>query len=69
MQVAIRTDASWTIGGGHLHRCLSLAHYLREFGFEVSFFTKKMPEPFENLVRQRGFRLFSLDNSLKEGSS
>ncbi|MCA8934064.1 MAG: UDP-2,4-diacetamido-2,4,6-trideoxy-beta-L-altropyranose hydrolase [Rhodospirillaceae bacterium] len=36
-RVAIRADASRTIGGGHVMRCLTLAHALAERGAEVLF--------------------------------
>jgi UDP-2,4-diacetamido-2,4,6-trideoxy-beta-L-altropyranose hydrolase len=39
----IRTDASGTIGLGHLIRCTSLAYMLNEY-FEIKFFCKEIPE-------------------------
>ncbi len=41
MRIAFRVDASTAIGLGHLRRCLSLAHALREHGAVVHFVSRR----------------------------
>jgi UDP-2,4-diacetamido-2,4,6-trideoxy-beta-L-altropyranose hydrolase len=42
MRIAIRTDASVTIAGGHVRRCRALASALREEGGEVLFVSRPL---------------------------
>lgn len=60
MKVCFRVDASILIGTGHLMRCLTLAHNLREKGAEVSFIMRHLPQKLYNLVIDNGCRLFLL---------
>lgn len=55
MRIAIRTDASATIGAGHLMRCLSLAEGLRRIGHQVTFFCRTLPGHQCDAVTARGF--------------
>lgn len=55
MQVAIRTDASTTIGSGHLMRCLTLAAALREHGCRVRFVTREHRGHLATTIESRGF--------------
>jgi len=57
MKVAIRTDASPTIGTGHLMRCLTLADGLRAEGAEVMFLCAPSAAPWMKLVEGRGHGL------------
>lgn len=41
-RIAIRVDASVTMGSGHLRRCLALAHALRERGAEVALVCREL---------------------------
>lgn len=55
MRVAFRTDASVTIGSGHVMRCLTLADNLRKRGAEIVFICRELPGHSIDLIRQKGF--------------
>jgi UDP-2,4-diacetamido-2,4,6-trideoxy-beta-L-altropyranose hydrolase len=55
LSIAIRVDASASIGLGHVKRCLSLAYALREFGANVCFIFRNLGVDIEALVRLSGF--------------
>lgn len=57
MNILIRTDASVTIGIGHVMRCLTIARELRKKGHHVTFFMKELPGNLMNLVKENGFFL------------
>lgn len=57
MRVAIRADASVTIGSGHVMRCLTLAEALRREGAEVLFLCREVPGHLGEVIRRRGFDL------------
>ena len=50
-EVYIRADGSSDIGLGHLVRCISLAHMLRD-DFSVHFFSLKIPDSLKNEIIQ-----------------
>lgn len=55
MKVAFRADASFTIGSGHVMRCLSLAVELRRRGHTCIFVSRDHPGNLIDFVRHQGF--------------
>lgn len=55
MNVGLRVDASPSIGLGHVQRCLSLAHALREHGADVHFVTRQLGIDVEAMSTAAGF--------------
>ncbi|AVK82816.1 UDP-2,4-diacetamido-2,4,6-trideoxy-beta-L-altropyranose hydrolase [Lysinibacillus sp. B2A1] len=55
MNVIIRTDASLTIGSGHVMRCLTVAKKLQKIGFRVRFWMEPLPGNLIDFVEQQGF--------------
>ncbi len=53
--IAIRTDASLTIGTGHVMRCLTLADALRHLGADVHFLMRDYAGEMSAMVRERGY--------------
>jgi UDP-2,4-diacetamido-2,4,6-trideoxy-beta-L-altropyranose hydrolase len=58
--ILIRTDASTTIGSGHLMRCLTLAEALKAKGFSIAFASRPFSEQMMAMITQRGFILHRL---------
>lgn len=54
-QIVIRTDASRTIGTGHVMRCLTLARVLREQGDDVRFVCREHDGHLCDLIEGAGF--------------
>jgi len=52
--VAFRTDASSTIGSGHVFRCLTLADALKAKGANCHFFCRNYPGHLLDVIRHRG---------------
>lgn len=55
MNILIRTDASVSIGSGHVMRCLTIAEGLRKKGHDVVFYMKPLPGHLIGLAELRGF--------------
>ncbi|MGI5310123.1 UDP-2,4-diacetamido-2,4,6-trideoxy-beta-L-altropyranose hydrolase [Rheinheimera sp. WS51] len=64
MKVLLRADASVQIGSGHIMRCLTLAHALRQQGAECHFVCQQSEGNLIKVIEQLGFTVFPLDNSL-----
>ncbi|WP_458374163.1 UDP-2,4-diacetamido-2,4,6-trideoxy-beta-L-altropyranose hydrolase [Pseudomonas laurylsulfatiphila] len=60
MRVLIRSDASPTIGSGHIARCLCLARVLRRQGSHVAFACRLLPGHRLEALRAEGFEAFEL---------
>lgn len=60
MNVVFRTDASLTIGHGHVMRCLTLAETLREHGTAVSFICREHEGNLCDQIEERGFAVSRL---------
>ena len=55
MNIIIRTDASLTIGSGHVMRCLTVAKKLRDEGSHVKFWMEPLEGNLIEFVNQQGF--------------
>ena len=55
MKITFRTDASLTIGTGHVMRCMTLALALRERGAVCRFITRALPGHMADRIRAEGF--------------
>jgi UDP-2,4-diacetamido-2,4,6-trideoxy-beta-L-altropyranose hydrolase len=60
VKVAFRTDASLTIGTGHVMRCLTLADALRKRGADCVFLSRKQAGHLHQVVEERGYPLLNL---------
>ncbi|MFC4313400.1 UDP-2,4-diacetamido-2,4,6-trideoxy-beta-L-altropyranose hydrolase [Steroidobacter flavus] len=58
--IAIRTEASRTIGVGHAMRCLTLAAALRERGAQVHFICREYDGNCNEIIEARGFAVHRL---------
>jgi UDP-2,4-diacetamido-2,4,6-trideoxy-beta-L-altropyranose hydrolase len=61
MNVVFRTDASESVGTGHLVRCMTLGSRLKADGASVTFACRALAEPLQRAARDRGFELVSVD--------
>lgn len=64
MQVLFRTDASITLGSGHVMRCLTLAKALTKQGANCHFICRKISGNLIDFIRQQGFTVFVLPAQL-----
>ena len=60
MRVVIRVDASLKIGSGHVMRCLTLAHTLKDNGLEVVFICRKLIGNLIKRISRDGFQVHEL---------
>lgn len=58
--IAIRTDASFDIGTGHVMRCLTLAIEFRKHGATVRFICRELPGNFISFIEAANFKVFKL---------
>lgn len=66
MRVVIRTDASLTIGTGHVVRCLALADGLRSRGADVLFVCREHPGDLIALIKSKSFSVVSMQSLAAE---
>ncbi|PWN07459.1 UDP-2,4-diacetamido-2,4,6-trideoxy-beta-L-altropyranose hydrolase [Rhodohalobacter mucosus] len=62
-RVYIRTDGSTDIGLGHLVRCMSLAHMLKN-DFSIHFFALEIPDSLKNEITQNGWEVNVVEKEL-----
>lgn len=60
MQVAFRVDASLQIGTGHVMRCITLAHALRDNGVQCVFYCRLHEGHLLDVISQQGFETVAL---------
>lgn len=60
MKIIFRCDSSFTIGSGHLFRCLNLAYLLDN---EVTFICRNLPGNINSRVRQNQLKLIELSDN------
>lgn len=61
-----RLDSSKILGSGHVQRCITLANYLREEGFNSVFLCKEYEGHFGRLITEAKFQLCFLKPHLSE---
>jgi UDP-2,4-diacetamido-2,4,6-trideoxy-beta-L-altropyranose hydrolase len=66
--IVFRVDASIGMGTGHLMRCLTLAHNLREMGMTPCFVCRIQSGDRSDLIHQQGFRCYHLPAHHDEAS-
>lgn len=59
-RIAIRVDASYTIGTGHVMRTLTLAQALRQRGATLEFVCREHPGNLIDMIKQQGYLCHSL---------
>lgn len=65
MNIAFRTDSSFTIGTGHVHRCLNLARKFKKRDSKCYFFTNDYPGNINKLI-QNEFDIFKLSTKFSK---
>lgn len=63
MQIAIRTDASYEIGTGHLMRCLALARMFQARGAKALFICQALDPQLRTRIEAHGFELRLIGSS------
>ena len=72
LKVAIRTDASYEIGTGHVMRCLTLAKALKGEGVDCKFICRILEGDLINKIKSEGFAVEALpspDQKVRDGVS
>ncbi len=64
--VLFRTDASRSIGGGHVIRCLALADFLKDKGWITFFACRNLPGNLFQTIQERGHELLALASPSEE---
>lgn len=67
--IVFRVDSSIGMGTGHLMRCLTLAHSLKERGLTSCFVCREQPGERSELIHQQGFRCYLLPALSQETSA
>ncbi len=61
MNIIIRADASFSIGSGHIMRCLNLATMLKANGACIEFICRQEPGNMSEIIRQHGFNVSMIE--------
>ena len=62
-QAFFRVDASFKLGYGHIHRCITLANSFASIGVNCSFICKDLEGLPKNLIRSQGHKLELISSS------
>jgi UDP-2,4-diacetamido-2,4,6-trideoxy-beta-L-altropyranose hydrolase len=60
MNIVIRADSSYSIGTGHVVRCLNLATQLKKLGYNAVFICEDLPGNVINLIEEKQFKVITL---------
>lgn len=60
MNIIFRVDSSYEMGTGHVMRCLTLAHELKNRGAKISFICRDLPGNLTNYITDKGYPVFVL---------
>ncbi|MFO1444443.1 UDP-2,4-diacetamido-2,4,6-trideoxy-beta-L-altropyranose hydrolase [Bacillus sp. Bva_UNVM-123] len=60
MNIIFRVDASTEIGTGHVMRCITLAHFLKEKGAEISFICTEVSGNLIEYIREKEFNVYPI---------
>ncbi|URM33475.1 UDP-2,4-diacetamido-2,4,6-trideoxy-beta-L-altropyranose hydrolase [Cytobacillus firmus] len=63
LRIIFRADASIDIGTGHIMRCLTLAHYLKEQGARIAFICSETSGNLIEYIRTEGYEVYSIPES------
>ena len=66
MNIAFRTDSSFSIGTGHIHRCLNIARKFKIKKIKCYFFTNDYPGNINKLIQEE-FTLCKISTKKKDG--
>jgi len=69
MNIVFRTDASVKIGSGHVIRCLTLALFMREQGWNCKFVSNKHEGNLIDKISSYGFEVYVLEDFPESSSS
>ena len=69
VNIAFRVDASHQIGTGHLMRCLALADAIEKQGANICFVSRHMPDPLQNMIKERGYLFHRLSSPSTESDT
>tara|TARA_B100000315_G_scaffold184167_1_gene173160 strand:+ start:11059 stop:12534 length:1476 start_codon:yes stop_codon:yes gene_type:complete len=64
MNIVIRTDASDSLGTGHVMRCLTLADELRSYGAKISFICREETGNLIELIEKKTYKVHTISTSI-----